>query len=119
MATRDRKIPRSYDEILRRTVVDPDSSFRPSEHQVAEADEQFRHDRLRAQMTDQERVLYANVAEVVLGAAHVEEIGFEIDRGTVILHGSVRDPAALVRIEDRVRAIDGVEEVVNRIVVGR
>jgi hypothetical protein len=115
MPTPPPRIPRSYDEIVRRTVPDPDSSFRPDERQVAEADARFRDQRLSAQMTDQERALYGRVAEVVFATA--DEIGFEVDRGTVILHGSVRDPRSIRRIEDRVREIDGVDHVDNRLVV--
>ena len=115
MPTNPPRIPHSYDEIVRRTVPDPDSSFRPDERQVAEAEERFRDERLSAQMTDQERVLYGRVATVVFATG--DEVGFEVERGMVILHGSVRDPRSLQAIEDRVRAIDGVEDVVNRLVV--
>ena len=115
MPTNPPRIPHSYDEIVRQTVPDPDSSFRPDERQVAEADERFRDERLSAQMTDQERALYARVAAVIFTTG--DEVGFEVDRGMVILHGNVRDPSSLQMIEDRVRAVDGVKDVANRIVV--
>jgi hypothetical protein len=97
-------------------VPDPDSSWRPDERQIEESDERFRLQRLSAQMTDQEHVLYGRVADVVFACQH-DEIGFEVDGGTVILHGSMRDAGSLQRIEDRVAAIDGVERVVSRIVI--
>ena len=115
MPTNPPRTPHSYDEIVRRTVPEPDSSFRPDERQIAEADAEFREQRLSAQMTDQERALYGRVANVVFTTG--DEVGFEVERGMVILHGSVRDPHSLQVIEDRVRAIDGVEDVVNRLVV--
>jgi hypothetical protein len=116
MPTDSRRIPRSYDEIVRRTVPDPDSSWRPDERQIEEADEQHRHQRLSAQMTDQEHILYGRVAEVVFANPR-DEVGFEVDGDTVILHGSVPDTDALRRLEDRVAATEGVERVVSRIVI--
>jgi hypothetical protein len=116
MPTDPRRIPRSYDEIVRRTVPDPDSSWRPDERQIEEADERFRLQRLSAQMTDQEHMLYGRVAEAVFLCPR-DEVGFEVDGSTVILHGSVPDAGSLRRIEDRVAAIEGVERVVSRIVI--
>lgn len=117
MASHPPRNPRSYDEITRRTVPEPDSSFRPSPGQIAEADLAHREQRLRAQLTDQERMLYDRVAEVVLGSAY-EDVGFDLDGATVTLHGRVHDPGMIDRLEDRVRRIPGVEQVVNRLVIG-
>ena len=117
MPTNPPRTPHSYDEIVRRTVPDPDSSFRPDERQIAEADERFRDQRLSAQMTDQERMLYARVSNVVFATR--DEVGFEVERGTVILHGTVKDSRSIQTIEDRVRGVAGVEDVVNRLVVRR
>ena len=49
-----------------------------------------------------------------------ESWGFEIeiDRDTVTLRGAVRDPATLSLVEDTVRAVDGVIDVRNQLVVG-
>lgn len=116
MPSDQRRIPRSYDEIVRRTVPDPDSSFRPDERQIEEADERFRQERLRAQMTDQERVLYERVADEVLFAP-VGEVGFEVEHGLVTLHGSVPHVSLIAELERRVRAIEGVQQVKNRLVV--
>lgn len=100
-------------------MPEPDSSFRPTQHQESEADERFRDARLRAQMTDQERMLYARVAEALLVSRSPRgELGFEVDRDRVILHGSVPDVGELARIESIVAGIEGVDEVVNRLVVG-
>ena len=42
----------------------------------------------------------------------------EIDRETVTLRGTVRDPSTIALIEDTVRDVAGVVEVDNRLVVG-
>ena len=119
MAPDRRRIPKSYDEIVRGTVPDPDTSFRPTPHQEGEADERFRVARLRAQMTDQERMLYASVAEALLASRTPRgDIGFEIDGGRVLLHGSVRNAGEISRIESIVASLEGVEEILNRVVVG-
>ena len=109
--------PRSYDEIVRNTVLDPDGSRRPSTEQIEEADERFRLERLRGLMTDQERVLYARVSQELFSLPLDGEVGFEVDRGTVTLHGTVRDSRMLYRIEEQVRAIEGVDHVINRLIV--
>lgn len=108
MANRQPRIPHSYDEIVRRTVIDPDSSVRPTKAQEAGADDH---------VLDQERVLYGRLADVLLTDPSLGEIGFEVDRGRVTLIGSVRDMRTLQLIEDRARAVQGVEDVDNRLVV--
>ncbi|HEU0033350.1 MAG TPA: BON domain-containing protein [Kofleriaceae bacterium] len=102
---------------MRATVPDPDSSFRPTHEQEAESGEEFRSGRMAAQMTADEQELYARVASVLLGEESLGDIGFEVDRDRLILHGSVRDAAALRRIERLVEDIDGVRSIDNRIVV--
>lgn len=117
MARNDRHPPRSYDDIVRRTVPDPDSSFRPTPQQIAEAGEEHRERRMAAQMTSDEHELYGRVASVLLGEESLGEIGFELDGRRVILHGSVPDAAALRRVERLAETIDGIDEIENRIVV--
>jgi osmotically-inducible protein OsmY len=98
--------PTSYDDIVRRTVPDPDSSQRPSEHQEQQSREGFRA------MDEQETALAARVQ------AAAEGVAVEVARDTVTLRGQVRDAQAITRIEDAVRAVDGVANVVNQLVVG-
>jgi osmotically-inducible protein OsmY len=117
MANEQRRIPRSYDEIVRRTVVDPDSSVRPTKIQEDEADERFRIARMRAQMTDQERMLYARVAQALLGDHSFGEIGFEVEHGRVTLHGTAGDARTIAYAEAVVREVESVEDVINHIVV--
>jgi len=100
-------MPRSYDEITRSTVPDPDSSFRPTKEQEQQAKEGFR------MLDEDEHALHDRVLAAVSGTG----IEIEIDRTQVTLRGQVSDSADLTRIEDRVRAVEGVGEVKNDLVV--
>ena len=90
--------PRTYDEITRRTVPDPDSSFRAAAGAEALPD----------------RGLRARVADALVSVGYVA-IGFELDGHRVVLRGCVRDAATRSKIEQLVVSIDGVESVDNRI----
>jgi len=59
MARNTVRNPSSYDDIVRRTVVDPDSSVRPSREQEAAAREGFRA------LDADEQVLYDRVREAL------------------------------------------------------
>ncbi|MEO8701012.1 MAG: BON domain-containing protein [Kofleriaceae bacterium] len=109
------KAPRSYDDIVRSTVPDPDGSFRPTPKQVGEAGEEFREERALAQMTDSERETYARLATVLL--ADSDGIGFEVENGRVTLYGTVRDAGEIEALEQRARGVAGVADVTNRLVV--
>lgn len=100
-------MPRSYDEITRSTVPDPDSSFRPSKEQEKEAKEGFR------MLDEDEHALHDRVMAAVAGTG----ADIEIDRNHVTLRGQVSNSADLTRIEDRVRAVEGVGSVKNDLVV--
>jgi osmotically-inducible protein OsmY len=117
MPDKHRRVPRSYDEIVRSTVPDPDSSRRPTARQEALAREGFRA------MDEHEHVLHARVVaalEDVLAACDAcMAFDVEVDRDTVTLRGSVPDVALMSRIEALVAQVEGVGEVVNRLVVGR
>ena len=116
MRGQDRRVPQSYDEIVRRTVPDPDSSQRPTARQEQLAREGFRA------MDAHEQALCERVVDALEDALRSsnESWGFEIeiDRETVTLRGSVRTPAAITLIEDTVRDVAGVVHVDNRLVVG-
>jgi len=99
--------PRSYDDITRSTVPEPDSSFRPTKLQEQQAREGFR-------MLDvDEQALHARV-QAALGGAQID---LEIDRTRVILRGQVATGALLQQLEDRVRAVEGVTAVENDLVI--
>jgi hypothetical protein len=99
--------PRSYDEITRATVPGPDSSFRPTLLQEQQAREGFR------MLDEDEHALHDKVA----AAIGRDGIDFEIERTRVTLRGHVATGAQLTELEDRVRAIDGVSEVDNDLVI--
>lgn len=76
---------RSYDEIARHTVLEPDGSWRP--------DPPPTEDEVRFDQRTREAVRDALVAY------GIDTLGFEVVRGRVILCGLVRDQAAASRVE--------------------
>ncbi len=109
--------PSSYDEIVRRTVPEPDSSFRPTTDQVAQAGEESRSERQLAQMTDDERALHARIAQAIASVQRLGEISFELDGGSVTLSGRVHDAASIQQVESLVSAVGGIASINNRLVV--
>jgi len=101
----------SYDDIVRKTVVDPDSSTRPTKDQERQAREGFRA------LDGDERALQDRVQQALAttGAAGVT---VEITRDRVTLRGRVHDPALLRTVEDAVAGVPGVETIHNQVVVG-
>jgi osmotically-inducible protein OsmY len=99
--------PSSYDDIVRRTVPNPDSSFRPSKLQEQQAREGFR------MLDEDEHELHDRVRAALGGA----QIDVEIDRKRVILRGHVANGAMYSQLEDRVRAVEGVDEVENGLII--
>ena len=100
-------LPGSYDDIIRRTVPEPDSSFRPTRLQEQQAREGFR------MLDADEQALQTRVIAALGGA----QIDVEIDRARVILRGHVTSGAQLQHFEDLVRAIEGVTKVENDLVI--
>jgi osmotically-inducible protein OsmY len=89
------RAPRTYDEITRRTVPEPDTSFRPSQDQLDRAQDEF----IRQQVGD------------LLVEHNAPDVGFEVDRGRVILRGTVRDEQMATRIRREVMRLKDVEQV--------
>lgn len=107
-----RRIPKSYDEITRQTVPDPDSSWRPTPEQVAET-EQGLHG-----LDFEEQALRDRVHEaLVLRGFNTSRIEVEITRDRVTLRGSVEHHDELPRIETTVATVEGVGEVVDWLVI--
>ncbi|HET9623930.1 MAG TPA: BON domain-containing protein [Kofleriaceae bacterium] len=99
----------TYDEIVRRTVVDPDSSVRPSPDQIQAAREGFRA------LDDDEQALTDRVTAALAGFPGVT---VEVSRDLVTLRGRVPDPGALQALETAVARVPGVETVHNQVVIG-
>lgn len=94
------RIPHSYDQITRDTVVDPDGSLRPPNH--------------NARLPD--RALWQCVSDALIELN--SSVGFKIADRDVILRGRVPDASTARRIEHAIAEIDGVEKVWNHLTVG-
>jgi osmotically-inducible protein OsmY len=104
--------PTSYDEITRRTVVEPDGSFRPTPEQVRQSREGFRA------MDADENQLSERIRHVLAaGGVELAHVGFEVDRNQVTIRGEVPNGAALARISELISQLDGVDELVDQIVI--
>jgi len=102
-------MPKTYDEIVRKTVPEPDSSLRPSPEQVKQAYEGFRA------MDPDEQALQQRVLSAIGGRG---DITVEVDHDRVILRGRVRDAGDLRRLPEIVRGLDGVGTVDDQLVIG-
>ncbi|MEJ7596513.1 MAG: BON domain-containing protein [Kofleriaceae bacterium] len=100
--------PKSYDDIVRDTVLDPDGSKRPSVAQEAEG-----RARTGPGYPDEDALRVAVLER--LRAEHLD-VTVEVERGRVTLHGHVSDQAAISRVQAVVEAVSGVVEVENRLV---
>jgi hypothetical protein len=112
MSSNTAKNSGSYDDIVRRTVVDPDSSARPSREQEREAREGF-----RATSAD-EQALHDRVQRAIAGVGgDGSQVICEVSDERVTLRGQVTDSRLLRAFEDAVAAVPGVEIIHNQIVV--
>ena len=102
----------SYDDIVRKTVVDPDSSVRPSRDQERQAREGFRA------LDGDERDLHDRVVAALGNAGLTAGVTIEVTRAMVTLGGRVADAQTLRAVEEVVAQISGVDTVHNQIVVG-
>lgn len=113
MASNSVRKPSSYDDIVRRTVVDPDSSVRPTREQEQAAREGFRA------LDADEQVLYDRVRQALASLGpDAAGVTAEVSRELVTLRGRVADAAMLRRLEDAVAYVTGVETIHNQVVVG-
>lgn len=101
--------PRTYDEIIAKTVPDPDSSFRPTEKERDEA--------LTRVIPPDEDVLATKLEEVLrdLGADH---LSFDVDGSRVTLRGAVSDLPTWRKIDAAVSEVPGVSALDNRTHLG-
>lgn len=104
--------PITYEDITRRTVPNPDSSFRPSREQEREAFQGHRA------MDADEDALYQRVREVLRNSGiDVDQVSVEVERDRVSVRGTVVDDSDLVVIPELIRDIEGVGFVDDRLVV--
>lgn len=113
MADNTRGKPSSYDDIVRKTTIEPDSSVRPSRAQEQAAREGYRA------LDDDERALQDRVTSALSSSTGVawSDVTVEVTRDLVTLRGRVGDAASLRSLEDVVARIPGVETVHNQVVV--
>jgi osmotically-inducible protein OsmY len=104
--------PRTYDEIVRATVPDPDSSWRPSVEQEHRAHEGF-----RAMDPDEQRLCHRVHDTLLAAGIDTTRLKIEVDRNRVILRGEVRDAHLLMRIPDLVGDVEGVGSVIDQLVI--
>jgi hypothetical protein len=104
--------PRTYDDITRRTVPEPDSSFRPTTDQERAA---FEGERI---LSSDEKALYDRVADALRGSGlDIAEVSIEIDGTRVTLRGRVDDHHTLPLLENAVRDVPDVGDIVDLVVV--
>jgi osmotically-inducible protein OsmY len=112
MARSTGKNPKSYDDIVRGTVLDPDSSVRPTREQEREAREGF-----RAQDAGEHALQARVTAALAASGVDTSKLTVEVTGELVRLGGEVADPAALRTLEDAVARVSGVETIHNQVVI--
>jgi hypothetical protein len=104
--------PKTYDEIVRRTVPEPDTSWRPTPEQEHQAHQGFRA------LDAAEHALFYRINRVLADHGHdLHHVAVEVERDHVIISGSVRDGAALVRVLDLIRNVEGVGSIDDQLVI--
>jgi osmotically-inducible protein OsmY len=101
--------PKSYDEIIRRTVPDPEGSWRPNDEQVRVG--------YRA-LDDAEQELHDRVRDALITMdADTTRIAIEVERDRVTLRGTLPHDHDLHRIESVITRVEGVGELVDWLVI--
>jgi osmotically-inducible protein OsmY len=113
--------PSSYDEIVRRTIPEPDGGQQPSKseqdvarHRAGLAADHVPHALSRAESATLTAAQRALAADSAIDMSHVR---VAIDGRELILKGQVPGPSTKARIEDIVMKIDGVDRVDNQLAV--
>jgi osmotically-inducible protein OsmY len=106
------RVFRTYEDITRATVPEPDSSFRPSEEQERQAFEGYRA------LDEDESALHARVMDALRDSGlNWQGISIEVEGTRVAVRGTVDDETELNRIPEIIRGVDGVQSVDDRLVV--
>src|ERR1041385_1161299 len=102
------RAPRSHEEIVRRTVPNPDSSWRPSPELEKKA--------VKGAADPEEQALCEDVHDALIEAG-IDATQFEccIDRDRVGMRGTVRDRGMGDHVIDVVERVPGVKTVVNQL----
>ncbi|MGE0871022.1 MAG: BON domain-containing protein [Kofleriaceae bacterium] len=102
----------TYDDIVRRTVVEPDGSFRPTAEQERQAYEGFRA------MDAEEQALWTRVRSALAhGGVDLEHVSVEVERDRVYVRGMVQDSTTQNRIPELIHGVEGVGDVVDLVVI--
>ncbi len=111
----------SYDDIVRRTILMPDTSRKPSReeeelarHRAGAAADHIPHPLSAA---EERRLAAAERALAADPSIDMSHVNVTVDCHEIVLKGNVPGPATRARIEDVVRAIEGVERVDNQLVI--
>jgi len=104
--------PKSYNDIVRATVPDPDSSWRPTLEQERAAYEGY-----RGLDPDEQKLAQRVHSALAASGQDVANVTVEVDGDRVILGGKVRDADALMKIPAVVGQVDGVSAVVDQLVI--
>jgi hypothetical protein len=103
---------KTYEQITRETVPEPDGGWRPSDQQEIEAFEGFRA------LDEEEQVLSDRIdAALAAGGRDLEHVEVEVEHNQVTLRGNVKDAAAGAYAEKLVREVEGVHSVIDRLVI--
>jgi len=113
-----RKSVKSYDDIVRETVVDPDSSRRPSKQQ--ELDSLMGRHFLRPEEEALQARVHAALVRAICGGVpctYIYDVELDVEDEAVTIRGRVPTPELAERIADVVTRVPGVEQVTNQLVV--
>ncbi|HTL37184.1 MAG TPA: BON domain-containing protein [Kofleriaceae bacterium] len=104
------RAPRSYDEIVRRTVPNPDSSWRPTSEEERRSLEGWLSPRV------EEQVLRDDIHDVlILAGIDATALRIDVDRSRVVVRGEVRDRPFADRIIGLIEKVPGVTSVVDQL----
>jgi osmotically-inducible protein OsmY len=117
----ERRNASSYDEIVRRTVPQPDSSFRStideehvSRHRAGKAADHVAHE-----PTADERATLVKVRATLEADRSIDlsNVTLLMDGRELVIKGNVPGPATSARIEDVAGHVDGVDRIDNQLAI--
>ncbi len=106
------RAPKSYDQITRETVPEPDGGWRPSDSQEIQAFEGF-----RALDRDEQQLADRIDAALAAGGRDLKHVQVEVERNQVTLRGDVKSASVGAHAIELVSGVDGVHSVIDRLVI--